>query len=338
MAKTTSKKLIVSVIIPTYNRKKYVTKAIDSVLRQTYDDYEIIVIDDGSTDNTRESLEKYRNKILYIYQQNSGVSAARNAGIRLAKGEWVAFLDSDDEWIPEYLSWQMKQLHQSPQVFTYITNSIDISANGIKINRFLGTKLLDKFKGSSCIILERPFYTVIKYHPWAVQSAMMRRDVLLSTGLFNTGLTIAEDLDLMARMALKGPFKICNKVLVHIYRREESIENLTAHVVNEGVFTLENNAFIYKNLRNVELLTFREKTILASALSANRRSLANLMLKSGKKVEARSYYKEALYIYPSIKSGIKYLCSFLPIKASLLFVRKGNIISQGRKVFGKNNE
>ena len=81
----------VSVIIPTYNRKRYVVKAIDSVVLQGYKDCEIIVIDDGSTDNTKEMLEVYGNRITYVYQANSGVSAARNSGIRRANGKWLAF-------------------------------------------------------------------------------------------------------------------------------------------------------------------------------------------------------------------------------------------------------
>ena len=98
----------VSVIIPTYNREEYVVKAIDSVLGQKFDDYEFIVVDDGSTDNTKEIVNKYGDMIRYIYQHNSGVSAARNTGIKLAKGEWVAFLDSDDEWRPDYLLTQIE--------------------------------------------------------------------------------------------------------------------------------------------------------------------------------------------------------------------------------------
>ena len=89
---------LISVIIPTYTREKFVTKAIDSVLKQSFRDYEIIVIDDGSTDNTREILKAYANKIKYIYQENSGVSSARNVGIQAARGLWISFLDSDDEW------------------------------------------------------------------------------------------------------------------------------------------------------------------------------------------------------------------------------------------------
>ena len=321
----------VSVIIPTYNRSKFVTKAINSVLAQTFTDYEIIVIDDGSNDNTKEVLCSYDAKIKYIYQNNSGVSAARNAGIKKAKGKWIAFLDSDDEWTSEYLSWQMKQAEKYPRVFTHITNSITILPNGKKENHFLETKLLPKFKKKSNILLERPFYIITKHLPWLMPSVIMRRDILLNTGLFNTHLTIAEDLDLIARMALKGPFGISRKILVHVYRREESIVNLAAQAVNEGIYSCQSFGTVYKNLKNSNLLTFWEKVILAKALSSNRRALANMLLKIGKQSQARYYYKKALFIYPSHKSLIKYLSSLLPFKGAILFNRKGKHIKPGIK-------
>ncbi|MFX0194938.1 MAG: glycosyltransferase family 2 protein [Candidatus Hodarchaeota archaeon] len=329
----------ISVIIPTYNREKLVTLAIDSVLKQAYKDYEIIVIDDGSTDDTKETLKAYGKKITYFYQRNSGVSGALNAGIKVAKGDWVGFLGSDDEWVPEYLTWQMRQVKQYPEVFTHITNSVTVLPNGTKENHFLGTEFLGRFKGNSCIILKRPFYTVIKHSPWFVQSAIIRRDILLDTGLFNKSLTIGEDLDLIARLALKGPFGIISKVLVRIYRREESIENLAAQVVNEGIYSCESFATIFENLRNLEMLTFREKAILAKALSSNRRALANILLISRKQLEARSYYKKALLIYPSHRSLIKYISSFLPYKVAILFIRKGKHIKPGEKgtIASRNN-
>src|SRR4030042_6253183 len=106
---------LVSVIIPTYNRADCVTKSIDSVLSQTYNDYEIIVVDDGSTDNTRQILQSYVDKCLihYIYQDNAGCAAARNSGIRAAKGQWIAFLDSDDTWLPDKLAEQMQYLSET---------------------------------------------------------------------------------------------------------------------------------------------------------------------------------------------------------------------------------
>lgn len=100
----------VSVIIPTFNRSKYVTKAIESVLAQTYHDYEIIVVDDGSTDDTKNRLLPYMNQIKYIFQENAGPGTARNRGIKECTASFVAFLDSDDEWLPEFLSTSMEHL------------------------------------------------------------------------------------------------------------------------------------------------------------------------------------------------------------------------------------
>lgn len=121
--KKISNKPTVSVVIPTYNRAKYVTETIDSVLSQSYTDYEIIVVDDGSTDNTREALAPYMDRIRYIHQQNSGVSAARNRGIKAARGKWIAFLDSDDIWLPEKLAVQIKDISKYPGVCLHTTNA-----------------------------------------------------------------------------------------------------------------------------------------------------------------------------------------------------------------------
>ena len=90
-------------IVPTYNCESYLGEAIESVLTQTYQDFELIIVDDGSTDNTRQALEPYINRIIYLYQENQGESVPRNYGIRLPRGELIAFLDSDDFWLPAYL-------------------------------------------------------------------------------------------------------------------------------------------------------------------------------------------------------------------------------------------
>ena len=105
--------LRVSAIIPTYNRAALVTEAVDSVLAQTYQNVEVIVVDDGSTDGTQERLAQYGDKIRVIYQQNAGPSAARNLGIASATGSLIAFLDSDDLWLPTKLERQVTLLEQS---------------------------------------------------------------------------------------------------------------------------------------------------------------------------------------------------------------------------------
>ena len=98
----------VSVIIPAYNAEAYIRRSIESVLLQTYPANEVIVIDDGSTDHTAEILKNYMQQVQYIYQNNAGASAARNVGIKRATSKWIAFLDADDEWMPNKLEEQIQ--------------------------------------------------------------------------------------------------------------------------------------------------------------------------------------------------------------------------------------
>lgn len=114
---------IVSVIIPAYNRDRYLAEAIESVLAQTYSAIDIIVVDDGSVDRTAEVAQRYVPKIRYFYQPNGGIGAARNAGIAQAQGEFLAFLDSDDLWVPNKLALQLAAFASDPEldaVFGYI--------------------------------------------------------------------------------------------------------------------------------------------------------------------------------------------------------------------------
>jgi glycosyltransferase involved in cell wall biosynthesis len=107
----------VSVLIATYNRARMLGAAIDSVLAQSYQDFELIVVDDGSTDGTRELVaRRYGSAVRYIYQENRGRSEARNTGIKAARGDFFAFLDSDDAWLPEKLARQVRLLEQRPQI------------------------------------------------------------------------------------------------------------------------------------------------------------------------------------------------------------------------------
>jgi glycosyltransferase involved in cell wall biosynthesis len=107
---------MVSVIIPAYNAGECIGRAIESVLGQSYSDYEIVVVDDGSTDNTADIVRQYGDKVRYVHQKNAGVAVARNAGIAVARGDWIAFLDADDEWLPNKLKAQMDLLARNPEL------------------------------------------------------------------------------------------------------------------------------------------------------------------------------------------------------------------------------
>ena len=129
-----SENIKISVIIPTYNRSKLLNRSIRSVLNQTFQPNEIIVVDNGSTDDTREMVSKNFRNICYIYHDNNGVSSARNAGIRISKSNWISFLDSDDEWMKDKLFLQKEYILKNPDVDFLHTNEIWFK-NGKHLNQ-----------------------------------------------------------------------------------------------------------------------------------------------------------------------------------------------------------
>ncbi|UFS71081.1 glycosyltransferase family 2 protein [Geomonas sp. RF6] len=312
-----------SVIIPTYNRARYLTKALDSVLAQEWSDCEIIVVDDGSRDATRAALEPYRERIRYIYQENAGVSAARNRGIRAATGTWVAFLDSDDEWRRGYLAEQMESVRRFPEAVASIKNSICISLDGrCADDHFAELGVLKLFGEQEEILLERAFRTVVGSSHWFLQGIVVRRETLLEAGLFNPALSIAEDMDLVARLALRGAFVLSRKVLVEIYRREEDGGSLSAQYMNRGIYSRESFAKVFSDLMSLPGVTLPDRIVLRSSIGTMWRALGNICLASGRVREARQYYLKSLAVHPSLKGVVKCLAAYLPRGVALLAVRK----------------
>lgn len=206
----------ISIIIPTYNRAEYIRKAIESVLAQTYKDYEIIIVDDGSTDNTREILEPYMDHIRYIYRENAGVSVARNSGIKAAKGEWIAFLDSDDRWLPHKLACQMKFIRDTTAKVCF-TNVIH--AQNEK------TLEQDEIKKSNALqgeIISEPFDLILDdSHKLYVQTLVIERDLLNKVGNFDENLVVAEDTRLIFKLAYETSFAYISEPQAIINRSDE---------------------------------------------------------------------------------------------------------------------
>ncbi len=259
----------VSVIIPTYNRAEYVTQAIDSVLAQTYTDYEIIVVDDGSTDKTREVLEPYMDKIAYIYQENTGVSAARNRGIKAAKGDWVAFLDSDDEWLPGKLTVQIRAVERHPQLVAHMVNVNLTNYNDPYPNSFLHCKF--PFEGNEGII-DDPFIPHFKYRTIAMPVAIMcLKECAIKAGLFDESFVCGEDYDFVCRLALQGSWGYSTKVLVVLYRRPEGIKNLSADRYSDAIkrcsSLIKTHSKLLENQKEGALDLMRNDTTLISSNS-----------------------------------------------------------------------
>jgi glycosyltransferase involved in cell wall biosynthesis len=208
---------LVSVIIPTYNRVDTVCASIDSVLAQTYPNIEVIVVDDGSTDGTRDVLETYDDRIRVVTQVNAGPAIARNRGISIAKGDIVALLDSDDLWLPTKLERQVKLLEDAgPDVNCCLCNCTVLYANGKKTSTFAIADTMPRY--SSGIWLN-PAEVLINRFVLFNQAVAIRREVLERVGYFDETLRFGEDYELPFRLAMEGPWTIIRDELV-VYHAE----------------------------------------------------------------------------------------------------------------------
>ena len=194
----------VTVILPTWNRAKWLKKSIESVLSQTFQDFELIVVDDASTDSTGEILESYSGKIVTIFlPENLGVSAARNTAIVQSDSKWIAFLDSDDYWHAEKLEKQIKQTRLCPEYQIHFTDEIWIR-NGIRVNPKNKHRKREGwiFKPSLALCLMAP------------STVILQRELLERHGMFDDALPVCEDYDLWLRLTAYHPVRLLNEKLM----------------------------------------------------------------------------------------------------------------------------
>ena len=207
----------VSVIIPTFNRSKLVVNAIRSVLCQTYRDYEIIVVDDGSTDNTAEALTPYMDRIRYVSQANLGTSAAKNRGVQLARGKWISTLDSDDLWLPTKLETQLKALAILGEDFGACFTNCDFFGTTDMIPSAFEQAGWDEKRPFGP--LEEPFKVILARLPAIyIQSLLVLRSLMEDLNGFDERIVVAEDTDLLFRLAFNTKFCFVNERLVKIDR------------------------------------------------------------------------------------------------------------------------
>ena len=200
----------ISVVIPTYNRRKTIGRSIDSVLNQTLFPSEIIVVDDGSTDGTSDYIQSNFPSIRLLQQTNKGVSSARNMGIRSSNSDWVALLDSDDEWFPQKLEKQVMTLSQSPDIKFCHTEEIWIR-NGVRVNQM---KKHQKYGGHI-------FYKCLDMCRISPSSVLFHQSILDDVGYFDKDLKVCEDYDLWLRITAKFPVLYIDESLIKKYGGHE---------------------------------------------------------------------------------------------------------------------
>jgi glycosyltransferase involved in cell wall biosynthesis len=199
---------LVSVIIPTYNGSRFLAETIESALAQTYPHKEILVVDDGSTDDTRAVVSRYEGSVRYVYQANAGTAAARNTGIRAASGSLIALLDHDDRWLPHKLERQVPYFLEDPEVGLCHT----------------GGRVVDAHDGHvTSEYLPRPVLDVHDLMRWCVvgcATTMFPRAVVEEVGTFDPEVSGADDWDMWIRIALDHKVVGCLEILVEIREHE----------------------------------------------------------------------------------------------------------------------
>ena len=246
----------ISVVIPTYNRRETIGRSIDSVLNQTLFPSEIIVVDDGSTDGTSDYIQSNFPSIKLLHQPNKGVSAARNKGIRYADTNWIALLDSDDEWFPQKLEKQVMTLSQSPDIKFCHTEEIWIR-NGVRVNQM---KKHQKYGGHI-------FYKCLDMCRISPSSVLFHQSILDDVGYFDKDLKVCEDYDLWLRITAKFPVLYIDESLIKKYGgHEDQLSRVKDGIESHRIKVLEK--LIMKKFtsvqRNAMLKTLIEKLTIFS--------------------------------------------------------------------------
>jgi glycosyltransferase involved in cell wall biosynthesis len=199
------------VIIPAYNGVAYIAQAIESVLAQTYSDWELIVVDDGSQDRTAEVVRAYGNDVRYVYQENQDVAAARNRGVREARGVWIAFLDQDDFFLPEKLALQVAAAGQNPRAAIVHGGWQIVDACGGAVSS------VEPWRGLPVLDVE----AWLLWKPVFLGAMLLRRDWLERVGGFDCRFRQASDVDLVLRLVLMGGEAVWVRRAVVGYRQHD---------------------------------------------------------------------------------------------------------------------
>jgi dTDP-4-amino-4,6-dideoxygalactose transaminase/glycosyltransferase involved in cell wall biosynthesis len=244
----------VSVVIPTYNSADMVREAVASVLGQTYSDYEVVVIDDGSADHTESAMRQFGDRVRYFKQENQGAGAARNSGIRRARGEYVAFLDSDDLWSSKKLDEQIPLLERDPEIGLVYSDWAVVSEN-----RVVEDSYLRKVPSASGYVFDQ----LVRWGFILTSGVVVRRACLDDIGDFDNSLSIAQDYDLWLRICYRWKVALVNKPLVTKRSCDGSLSSNLLKTATERIALFE------KALTTLRGMPSRSRRLIKRQLALN---------------------------------------------------------------------
>jgi len=293
-----------SVIIPVHNGADTISKAIESVEAQTYPAFELIVVDDGSTDATAEVVTGHGNSVRYLYQHNAGVSAARNAGAAVAKGDWLAFLDADDWYYLDRLRWHAEWI-QRDSTLDFLTGNFDYrQPDGTIIGRSIestkiGGQLLDKSGGESEVLMEgSEIGEFIEQHFGDTHTLSLPRQTFLDLGGYTVDFDICEDVHLLIRLCAmsRRVGVICQPMAAYTIHSNSATRSNPLRAQKQ---TVEALVSLRKDLANASPAFLAG---LDGALRRARLSMAYFFLRSGSRLKATRAVLPLLTSNPGLQS------------------------------------
>lgn len=271
----------ISVIIPTFNRSDFLKKAIESVLLQTYQGFELIVIDDGSTDNTYEIVSEFNNNIVYIKQKNRGAASARNTGIKRAENKFLAFLDSDDCWDKEKLAVQIDEMQKNPSYLVSHTQETWYR-NNVLLKQKRKHKKHHGYIFDKCL----PLCAV------GMSTVMIKKELFERVGKFDENFPCCEDYDFWLRVSVRYPFLLIDKPLT---LKDGGKPDQLSFIHRTGMDKFRIQAIV-KILEAGNILSDEQRKLAVLELEKKCRIYGNGCIKHGK-------VKEGKY-YLSLKKGV----------------------------------
>ena len=317
----------VSVVIPTYNRAAVVPRAIESVLAQTVTDLEVVVVDDGSSDGTGQILgEIFGDRIRYYAQANQGVSVARNKGVEEARGEWIAFLDSDDLWESEKLEWQFKALERFSSCCSGCYTDTRLFNHPETRTLFQMAEESYTHEGMMGVnkdvlrLLVRPGGAGMVVH---LSSLLARAEVVRKTGGFDPKLLYSEDSEFMFRLAVLTGFCYVNRPLIRFDRSPAETRHVGVSKEWDNLeFVLQQNRIrLEKFLRLNEGLPTKVRKVIREHLGTVHSGLANCYLEAGQHEKAREAVWKAAQLDPTFNIAVKWLLTWMSPRLALRTVQ-----------------